>query len=66
MIYEWKCVHCGGIEEIEGPVSEHDREPDFDCPACGEVEWMRIMSLPHIPFETLRDKGVFERLEKYT
>lgn len=66
MIYEWRCTKCKAITDVTRSVSDMDTAPTRKESQCGcRGQYDRIMSLPHVPFETLRDKGVFERLERF-
>jgi hypothetical protein len=53
-MYEWKNVRTGERTEVERPISAYDVPPD------DSGEWERVISAATVPWETLRDKGVFE------
>lgn len=56
-IYEWKNTETGEYVEVERRITEADIPPDL------AGDWVRaIRSAPTVPWETLRDKGVFEYL----
>ncbi len=63
MIYEWRCNGCSMVVEVTRPAKDYNRMPG-QC-NCGEKTWSKKLSTPHTPFEHLRDKGVFERLERF-
>jgi hypothetical protein len=71
MIYEWKCPVCGRISEVQRSVKDIDVRPtdeelahEAECPDKGlNTELVRIVSKSNVPFETLRDRGMFERLD---
>lgn len=66
MIYEWKCQECGTITDANRKVDDRDIPPDeLSCKHKVNLA-TRIVSKPTTPWETLRDTGVFERLERYT
>lgn len=55
MIYEWKDQKSGKVVEVQRSVADRDIPPEY------EGEWARVVSKPNVPFEQLRDRGVFER-----
>jgi formylmethanofuran dehydrogenase subunit B len=63
MIYEWKCEVCGEICDIQRSVADMDMGPSDNEAACdcGVGNYNRIISKSNVPFETLRDRGVFDR-----
>lgn len=70
MIYEWRCPQCSMISETTGTIAVHDQHPDVenhktDC-THEEGKLNRIISRSNPDFETMRDKGILERLEKFT
>lgn len=71
MVYEWRCTECNLVVEIQRTVAEYKDMPnhsEYDGlgnPKCLHF-WKRKISISHPDFETMRDKGIFERLEKYT
>lgn len=53
--YEWKNKRTGEYVEVERRISDSHVPPDLPG------EWSRVVTSPIcVPFETLRDKGVFE------
>lgn len=62
-MYEWKCTKCGVRVEVQRPVSEYNQGPrtisEIPASPC-DHDWVRVISVAAVPFETLRDKGVFE------
>lgn len=64
MIYEWRCQRCGETAEVDRVVEDRDLGPsENECGCmCGAENYTRILSRPNVPFETLRDRGVFDRL----
>jgi hypothetical protein len=53
--YEWKNKRTGDYVQVQRPVSAYDNPPD------DSGEWVRVITSPvSVPFQTLRDKGVFE------
>ena len=69
MIYEWRCQGCGRVIEIQRPACDYNKEPDTPCTTtneCAIAGWKRKISLSNPDFETMRDKGILERLEKWT
>jgi putative FmdB family regulatory protein len=63
MIYEWRCDSCNEVVEVTRPVKDYKKPPGH-C-NCGEEKWWRIIGKTSVPFETLRDKGIFERTKDY-
>ena len=62
MIYEWKCMECGDITEVERLAAFYKQEPDDKCFSCGSVDWKKVITEPTaVPFETLKDQGQFPR-----
>ena len=69
MQYEWKCRVCGHVTTVHRSVADIDVPPEGaetnHEPECQEKgsndELYRIISSPSVPFEHLRDKGVFDR-----
>lgn len=61
------------ITETERTVEDRDNQPTRaeginhkkSCTHMPVDALRRILSTPHTPFETLRDKGVFERIERF-
>lgn len=66
MIYEWKCPTCGDLTEVIHSVAEHDVPPDYPCKNSCDENWVRKISTPNYDMEHMRDKGILERLEKFT
>lgn len=62
MIYEWKCKTCGATANVTRSLDECGRAPDCgcECPR-GESDWVKVFN-SSTPYETLRDKGQFERI----
>ena len=62
MIYEWKHTD-GTVIDCHRRLDDIDRGPSEDEVPDGYTTegWTRIVSQSSVPFETLRDKGVFER-----
>lgn len=54
--YEWRNTETGEVVEVERKMSEYDVPPDLPG------KWERKISSAVVPWETLRDKGVFEYL----
>jgi hypothetical protein len=54
--YEWKNTETGERVDVERPMSQYDVPPDLPG------EWVRVISVATVPWEILRDKGVFEYL----
>lgn len=65
MRYDWKCRNCGLVVEVERPVSEHSKRPteaeipDTDACIHGWDRYFSTSNSPSVPFQTLRDKGIF-------
>jgi predicted nucleic acid-binding Zn ribbon protein len=66
--YVYKCTECGYSAELERTI---DRRGDKvfaphapNKKGCKGV-FKQIITMTSTPFETLRDKGVFERIEKH-
>lgn len=66
MIYEWRCDDCSHITDVQRSVADRDMGPEEKCSKCGGTKHTRILSKTTVPWETLRDNGVFERLERHT
>lgn len=64
-IYEWRCGGCQHLEEVERKMADYLVGPDYPCPECKVNEWTKILSKASVPFETLKDQGIFERIEKW-
>lgn len=59
MQYEWKCEHCENVVTIKRPVRFHNKEPDEKC-KCDKRVWKKVIkTAPGVPFQTLRDRGIF-------
>jgi len=67
MIYEWKCPQCGEIAEVERVADDYQLGPSQNEAVCMHPveDYTRIITSTSVPFETLRDKGVFERTKDY-
>lgn len=67
MIYEWKCQICGETAEVERVVADYLLGPsENECACmCGAENYERILSKPNYDMETMRDKGIFERLPTF-
>lgn len=69
MIYEWRCSLCSTHVDVHRTVEEHKNPPTYDegkhftrdGDFCTCTEWVRVYK-SSTPFETLRDKGVLDRL----
>ena len=63
MIYEWRCQVCGECTEVERHVDDYQLGPSENEAACtcGCENYTRKIGVSAVPFETLRDQGVFER-----
>lgn len=63
MIYEWRCDACDDVVEVTRPAKDYDKPPGH-C-NCGEEAWSKKIGTTSVPFETLRDQGIFERTKDY-
>ena len=55
--YEWRDLGTGRVVEVERAFSDYNVGPTEPG------DWVKIIRhAPCVPFETLRDKGVFETL----
>lgn len=61
-VYEYRCISCEEVFTEVRKVKDRHEPACLECPLCGMNEdFNRIMFTPSFtPFETLRDKGVFE------
>ena len=62
MIYEWKCKKCGHKTEVSRSVEDRNVEPDRyldNIPHTHDHDWIRVLSMPNVPFEGLRRSGIF-------
>ena len=57
MIYEWKCSKCGMTTEVTRPVVDYNVPPHIEC--CKGGQWSKVLSAPKVPFEHLRNAGIF-------
>lgn len=69
MIYEWKCATCDGKVEVQRTLDEYDVPPrkgerECKCPPKRD-QWSKVYT-SSTNWETLRDTGVLERLERHT
>ena len=65
MNYEWRCTVCDARVTVERPVAEYNVPPRSDEANRGDncihpESWVKVYSST-VPFEMLRDKGVFHR-----
>ena len=58
--YDWKCHACGHKVEVERSMTDFKVGPDYACPECKGNEWLKTVSKSSVPFETLKNQGVFE------
>lgn len=60
MIYTWRCEKCKEITEVDRRMSDSGVPPD-KCSHCKETKDLKkvILSPPPVPFEHLRNSGVF-------
>jgi predicted nucleic acid-binding Zn ribbon protein len=65
-IYTWHCKVCGDLMEVERPMADYDKPVHNDAhDAKCDGEYVRKITQVAVPFEGLRDKGIFERVEKH-
>lgn len=55
--YEWKNEKTGERVEVH-----RERMAEYNIPPDESGDWVRVIVPVAVPFETLRDKGVFEHL----
>jgi len=60
MIYEYRCTLCGRLIEAVRKIEERDYPIDLE--GCRHNFKHVIVSPPSIPFEHLRDQGMFDRV----
>ncbi len=60
MIYEWQCETCNKITDVERKAKDSDIGPAV-CLKCFSIGPFKkvITSPPSVPFQTLRDSGMF-------
>jgi predicted nucleic acid-binding Zn ribbon protein len=66
MTYTYKCTECGYKVELERSIEDRDNKvyaPHAPNKTGCKGEFRKIITPVAIPFETMRDKGVFERLD---
>jgi hypothetical protein len=66
MRYEWRCNECNNVVTIIRSVDDRNLGPvvedlEQECKH-GYDKYARILSLPVSDFETMRNKGILERL----
>ena len=62
MKYDWRCLKCGVVIEVERRVAEYEVPPQ-ECAQCDNKEdFKRLIHASAIDFITMRDKGILERL----
>ena len=68
MQYEWKCTECPYRVTVHRRLDDRDTPPTKEEAAAAggptiacDHQWVRVISTASVPFEHLRDKGVFER-----
>lgn len=62
MQYEWRCPECRKVHVVRASVADRDKQPEIDC--CGSDLKRVIVSAPSVPFNFLRNMGVFA--DEYT
>jgi putative FmdB family regulatory protein len=63
--YTYKCSECGYKVELERDIEDRDNKvfaPHAPNKKGCNGEYRKIITATSTPFETLRDRGVFERI----
>lgn len=64
MIYEWKCTECGYRVTVERTLEQYNVPPDSeegDHQEPSHNSWVKVYN-SSTNWETLRDRGILERL----